>query len=422
MLENNFDVVIVGGRVAGSSLAIHLARAGNKVAVLDRASFPSATTSTHVIYPKAIANLDRLGVLDQILAHRPPPLYTAWYHENRMFVTAHSVEEGRDWALCIRRITLDAYLLNRAKKEGVTIQENTVVTGLFGNGTEQDPVRGVKAINQGKSTVFEAPLVIGADGVNSTVARLVGAQKKREMPTHTMLYYAYWTDVDTRNTQDFFFEPPWICAHFPADDGHHVITMNGPVEARSEIKDLEAFYLDKISSIPLLWGRLKKAKKVSSVHGSPRLEGFYRKPTGPGWLLAGDAAHFKHPASAQGIGDALESAEKLAPMILQGEWRTQYPKWLEEASREMYAFCEFLADIPTDAGMRRTLDVAIHDPSAARAIVDIWSRSIRPWEALAKVPAMLEAAGPSPEEVLAKFEDGKALGHSVNAPQFVHVR
>jgi menaquinone-9 beta-reductase len=58
MLENNFDVVIVGGRVAGSSLAIHLARAGNKVAVLDRASFPSATTSTHVIYPKAIANLD----------------------------------------------------------------------------------------------------------------------------------------------------------------------------------------------------------------------------------------------------------------------------------------------------------------------------------------------------------------------------
>ncbi|MEA3205647.1 MAG: hypothetical protein QOG92_1326, partial [Verrucomicrobiota bacterium] len=52
----------------------------------------------------------------------------------------------------------------------------------------------------------------------------------------------------------------------------------------------------------------------------------------------------------------------------------------------------------------------------------IWSRSIRPWEALAKVPAMLEAAGPSPEEVLTKFEDGKALGHSVNAPQFVHVR
>jgi hypothetical protein len=94
------------------------------------------------------------------------------------------------------------------------------------------------------------------------------------MPTRTMLYYAYWTNVDTRNTQDFFFEPPWICAHFPADDGHHVITMNGPVEVRREIKDLEAFYLDKISSIPLLWSRLKNANQVSDVHGSPRLEGF----------------------------------------------------------------------------------------------------------------------------------------------------
>ena len=88
----------------------------------------------------------------------------------------------------------------------------------------------------------------------------------------------------------------------------------------------------------------------------------------------------------------------------------------------MYAFCEFLADIPTDAGMRRTLDVAIHDPSAARAIVDIWSRSIRPWEALSKVPAMLEAAGPSPEEVLAKYENVATIEHSLSASQFVHFR
>ena len=420
MRERNFDVVIVGGRVAGASLAIRLAQAGRKVAIVDRASFPSATTSTHVIYPKTIANLDRLGVLDRILAHRPPPLYTAWYHQNRMFVAPHSMEEGRDWAICVRRITLDNYLINRAKESGVAVQEQTVVTNLIGTGTEKDPVRGVKAIYQGQNIVLEAPLVVGADGVSSTVARLVGAQKERVMPTRTMLYYAYWTNVDTRNTQDFFFEPPWICAHFPADDGHHVITMNGPVEVQREIKNLRAFYLDRISSTPLLWNRLKNASQVSDVHGSPRLEGFYRKLTGPGWLLTGDAAHFKHPASAQGIGDALEAAEVLAPMIVHGDWRTQYPDWLQEASLELYAFCEFLADTPTDEGMRRTIDVAIHNPCAARAIVDIWSRSIRPWEALSKVPAMLEAAGTSPEEVLAKYERGVAVPRASKAQQFVH--
>jgi menaquinone-9 beta-reductase len=419
MRQRNLDVVIVGGRVAGASLAIHLARAGRKVVVVDRASFPSGTTSTHVIYPKTIANLDRLGVLDRILAHRPPPLYTAWYHQNRMFVAPHSMEEGRDWAICVRRVILDTHLLERAKEFGVEVQEKTVVTGIVGAGTEKDPVRGVTAIYQGKNIVLEAPLVVGADGANSTVARLVGAEKECVMPTRTMLYYAYWTNADSRNTQDFFFEPPWICAHFPADDGHHVITMNGPVETQREIKNLRTFYRDKISSIPLLWSRLKNANQVSDLHGSPRLEGFYRRPTGPGWLLTGDAVHFKHPASAQGIGDALEAAEALAPMILHGDWRTQYPEWLEGASREFYAFCEFLADIPTDEGMRRTIDVAIHDPSAARAIVDIWSRSIRPWEALSRVPAMLEAAGNSPEEVLAKYERGTMLGPEPNAQQFV---
>jgi hypothetical protein len=69
----------------------------------------------------------------------------------------------------------------------------------------------------------------------------------------------------------------------------------------------------------------------------------------------------------------------------------------------MYAFCEFLADVPTDQGMRRTLDIAIHNPQAAKAIVDIWSRSIAPWEAMALVPPMLQAAGPSPQSVLERY-------------------
>jgi len=218
-----------------------------------------------------------------------------------------------------------------------------------------------------------------------------------------MLYYAYWQGADSRNTQDFFFEPPWVCAHFPADDDHHVITMNGPVSLRKDIVDMEAFYRDRIAAIPQLAGRLRNARQVSKVKGSPRLAGFYRQHTGPGWLLTGDAAHFKHPASAQGIGDALQAAEMLASSIPAGDWPTAYPAWREAASHDMYAFCEFLADVPTDQGMRRTLDIAIHNPQAAKAIVDIWSRSIAPWDALALVPPMLQAAGPSPEAVLARY-------------------
>jgi 2-polyprenyl-6-methoxyphenol hydroxylase-like FAD-dependent oxidoreductase len=402
-MPRDFNVVIVGARVAGSSLAIQLAERGLSVALLDRAVFPSDTVSTHVIYPNSIARLDRLGVLDQVMAHRPPPLYTAWYHQNRSFVAPHTMEAGRDWAICVRRSTLDHILLERARAAGVTIATATQVTGLIGSGSPDDPVRGVTGYSDGAAVSFNADIVVGADGVQSTIARLLGLERERVMPSQTMLYYAYWQGADSRNTQDFFFEPPWVCAHFPADDDHHVITMNGPVALRKDIVDMEAFYHDRIESIPQLASRLRNARKVSKVKGSPLLAGYYRQHTGPGWLLTGDAAHFKRPASAQGIGDALQAAEMLAQCIPAGDWRSAYPAWREAASADMYAFCEFLADVPTDQGMRRTLDIAIHNPQAAKAIVDIWSRSIAPWEAMALVPPMLQAAGPSPQSVLERY-------------------
>lgn len=403
MMQSHFDVVIVGGRVAGSSLAILLAEQGASVAMLDRAVFPSDTVSTHVIYPNSLARLDKLGVLDQVMAHRPPPLYTAWHHQNRCFVAPHTPEAGRDWAICIRRSTLDAIMVERARAAGVSVHTATSVTGLIGAGTADDPVRGVTGYNDGQEQRFTAGIVVGADGAHSTVARMLSVEKERVMPSQTMLYYAYWQGADTRNTQDFFFEPPWVCAHFPADDDHHVVTMNGPVSLRKEIEDLDAFYAERIASIPQLASRLRSARQVTKVRGSPRLAGFYRRHTGSGWLLTGDAAHFKHPASAQGIGDALHAAEIVVAGIKAGDWQTAYPEWRESASGDMYAFCEFLADVPTDQGMRRTMDIAIHDPRAAKAIVDIWSRSIAPWDALALVPPMLQAAGPSPQAVLARY-------------------
>lgn len=402
-----FDVVIVGARAAGSATAIHLARHGLRVAMVDRASFPSDVLSTHVIYPNTIARLDALGGLDAVMRHNPPPLYTSFHHQGRMWVAPHTPIEGRDYAICVRRITLDGILVDRARAEGVTVFEGYSVSGLLGSGSEADPVRGVTGTQDGETFDLEAPVVVGADGVNSSVSRLLGLQRERVMPTETMLYFAYWKGAKSRNTQDFFFDVPWIHAHFPADDDHHVVTMNGPLSMRAEIKDLESFYLDRLRSIPELWARLEGAEKVSRVLGSTRLDGFYRRQAGPGWALVGDAAHFKHPAGAQGIGDAFHAAEVLAGMIADGSWETAYPAWRERDSHEFYAFCNHLREAPGDEGMALLMDAMIADTGLARRFVDVWARTTKPWtDVIPFVPGLEAVTRPSVEASLAEFGIG----------------
>lgn len=406
-MSADYDAVIVGARIAGSTLATHLAEAGSRVAVLDRASFPSDTISTHVVYPNTLGRLDRLGVLDKILVHRPPPLYTSWHHDGRMFVAPHTPDEGRDWALCVRRITLDMILVERARAAGAEVLERFAVHSLLGRGTEDDPVAGIVGRCDGREQTLRAPLVVGADGVRSTVARLVGARRQLVMPTESMMLYAYWVGMPARNSQEFFFEPPWIGTDVPTDEGVHLVILIGPVE-KFPAGPRDGFYRRRLGSMRILGERLAGATQISRTVGTTQLAGFYRDAAGPGWVLLGDSGHFKHPAAVQGIADAVQGAEVLAPMIQAGAEQNEFGPWRDAETREMYAFCRFVAANPSDEVTAGIMDAAIADAEVARGIVDIWSRAQRPWAVIPRVPALLEALGQSPEELLAALQPAQA--------------
>jgi flavin-dependent dehydrogenase len=378
------DVVVVGARPAGASLALRLARAGLDVAVVERAALPAPTVSTHVIYPVTLALLDGLGVLDELEAAGAPPLATTWHHAGRSFSARHTPVGGRDGARCIRRTTLDPVILRAARAAGATVHVRFRVQELIGAGTPDDPVRGVGGIHGDRRVTLRAPLVVGADGTHSIVAARLGLERADVLSSPTFIAYAYWRDLPHAGAQEFFFTPPWVATHFPADGGRHVVMAIGPREAYPGFLRDPRAYRRAIDRHPLLRARLKAGRQESKTVGASRLDGYYRPATGPGWALIGDAGHFKHPTAVQGIHDALASAAALARS------REDLERW-RDTTRELYAFSRWTGAVPTDDGVAAVVDAASADPAFARDLIDVWGRARRPADVLARVAVPLAA-------------------------------
>ena len=67
-----YDAIVIGSRCAGAPTAMLLARAGRRVLVVDRVTFPSDVLSGHTIQPSGVARLQRWGLLDKIRATGVP--------------------------------------------------------------------------------------------------------------------------------------------------------------------------------------------------------------------------------------------------------------------------------------------------------------------------------------------------------------
>src|SRR5687767_4065457 len=137
---DHFDVIVVGGRCAGAPLATLLARAGLRVCVVDRAQFPSDSPSTHGIQPTGVKVLRRLGVLDALLKVAPPiERGTFVLDGDRLECDGVSDLVGAPM-VNVRRITLDAILLESAAQAGADVRTETAVTELV---VERGRVAGV---------------------------------------------------------------------------------------------------------------------------------------------------------------------------------------------------------------------------------------------------------------------------------------
>lgn len=314
-MTERVDAVVVGARCAGSAAAIALARAGRRVVAVDRARFPSDTLSTHLLWSGGLAELQAIGALERVEALGAPRLRRAVAGAAGVTVEArYTPVDGIDYGMCVRRPGLDAALVDTARAAGVDVREATGAKRLLWDGGRVDGVR--VAERGGAEYDLRAPLVIGADGRRSLVAREVGAaQPRRSHANGRACWFAYWRDErpEWRDTAAQWRAGRNLGTAFPCDDGLLLVLLMPPADTPTD--DVERSYHEIIGRIPELAARLAGCSRETRVRAAADTSSYFRRSSGPGWALVGDAGHFKDPVTAQGIRDAVRFGRLLGAAV-----------------------------------------------------------------------------------------------------------
>lgn len=316
---NGYDVVVVGGRVAGASVALLLARAGARVALVERSRAGSDTLSTHGLMRAGVLQLQRWGLLDEVVAARTPAIRSTRFHyAGRPSVTV-SIRAGAgvDALYAPRRHLLDRLLVDAAARAGAEVLHETTVTALLRD--ERGRVCGVQAVDRAGRTIrLAAPMTVGADGLRSTVAALTGAPTVRKGRSRSAMCYRYVGGLSACG-YEWAYGAGAAAGLIPTNDGEICVFVGTSPDRMRELRRQgteRAFTALLARAAPALADRVAAATPVSRIHGWAGVPGHVRRAWGPGWALVGDAGYFKDPITTHGMTDAMRDAELLAMAIL----------------------------------------------------------------------------------------------------------
>ena len=306
----DYDAIIVGARCAGAPTAMLLARHGYRVLVVDRASFPSDTVSTHMIHAPGTSALHRWGLLEEVTATGCPAVERYSFDFGPFTITGTPRPSGGiATGYAPRRTVLDKILVDAAARAGAEIRERFSVEDVI---VEDGTVVGIRGRSNGGAAVVErARVVVGADGRTSRVAKAVRPAQYNDKPMLQWSYYTYWSDLPVDGFE-IVVRPDRGWAAMPTNDGLTLLVVGWPyAESTAYRADVEANYLKTLQLAPEFAERVASAVREERFIGAA-VPNFFRTPYGPGWALVGDAGYTKDPITAQGISDAFRDAELCA--------------------------------------------------------------------------------------------------------------
>ena len=342
-----YDVIIVGARCAGSPTGMLLARNGHSVLIVDRATFPSDTLSTHYITPDGVARLKQWGMYDRVVATGVPVTHGVQRTSVALGLTIPA-NPADPPALCPRRTVLDHIFVEVAREAGAEVCEGVLVESLI---VEDGVVAGIRARKGDERFEERAKVVIGADGRESFVARQVNPETYNEVEGTTGGYYSYYRNFEGTESE-LVLGGGHALFVFRTNDGETCIGVEMTADRFAEFrKDIEGGTRRALALVPSIAERYDRAERTGKLMGFAPHKSFYRKPYGPGWALVGDAGYYRDPLLGQGINDALRDAEELASAlhrVFSGEaqWEQalgEYQRQRDEATAEVYQLTAILA-------------------------------------------------------------------------------
>ena len=374
------DAIVVGARCAGAATAMLLARGGARVVLVDKGAYGTDMLSTHALMRGAVLQLDRWGVLPEIVARGTPAIRstTFCYAESDATVPIEP-KYGVDALYAPRRTLLDRLLVDAAFKSGVDIRYGVRVDDVRVD--SRGRAIGISAVEGGRRRDVDADIVIGADGLHSTIARRVRAPRVVEGRHATGVLYGYWEGLSADEYR-WWFKPGVSMGSIPTNDGATCVFVSVPsTRFRDEVRGNAATaYTRLIRQIsPAFAERLRESVRVEPVRGFGGHRGFIRRGSGPGWALVGDAGYFKDPSTAHGITDAFRDAELLARAIMRGTSAAfaEYEATRLDLSRMLFDVTDEIASLAwTDAEVQ----------SLHRAFSAEMSRELRTLATLAPAP------------------------------------
>ncbi|MFC5648116.1 NAD(P)/FAD-dependent oxidoreductase [Paenibacillus solisilvae] len=401
---SEYDVIIVGARVAGSVFAYEMAKSGYKVLLLDRATFPSDTLSTHNIYSNSIAMLREMGIMDRLLQTGTPLYNRAYIQFENAVIDGHFPEvDGSSDCFCIRRTHLDRILVEHASAqpnvttiEGFRVtdvtSENGIITGIIGRAKD------------GVIRSFSSKLVVGADGRQSTIRKLVNSKRKLYVPSDFASFVGYFSGFrqEGERCAELYKKGDKLFITFPTSDHLFVVGVMFPLEDKEWIQRFaagsETGFRDLVTAgLPgsSFSSRLQEAELFGQVKGMLGYDNDWYEEMGEGWALLGDALSFKDPAVGQGMHDAIYSSRILSGLLTANkDWSSSwsgmgdaYQSALESKMMTRFGLaCKFTKNIPISKEENAVNHLIGSDPKATQAFLGIYNYANEP-EAIAAAVA-----------------------------------